>query len=199
MPTQIMFPFQSFSGLYSKQSQEAGVIDSYFHILILSTKEQWLVKCLNGRITTISYNAELGPSVSSTLWVLMWALPSPLHIIQGSGNIFLFLCLPLGVFHDGQSHISGIWNRACLEALVKENFLPRQPPCSLGPVNFTHLGLPTPPHGTQKSLCRSGLPISPGVPGFPRLSYFPVDPLNLRNFHNFSGYWQKSSKPGKQP
>ena len=150
----VRFPFQSFSGLYSKQSQEAGVIDSYFHILILSTKEQWLVKCLNGRITTISYNAELGPSVSSTLWVLMWALPSPLHIIQGSGNtFFLFLYLPLEFSMTDNLTFQGYGTRACLEALVKENFLPRRPPCSLGPVHFTHLGLPTPhPWNTEESM-----------------------------------------------
>lgn len=122
MPTKSYSPFSHSVDCIANSPKKLEwliLISTYWYC---QQKEQWLVKCLNGRITTISYNAELGPSVSSTLWVLMWALPSPLHIIQGSGNIFPFSLSSSGVFHDGQSHISGIWNKSLPGGLGQREF-----------------------------------------------------------------------------
>ena len=101
---------------------------------------------LQCRIGTISFFHTMGLDVSITF--------SPSYH-TGSGNTFFPSSLSSsGVFYDlANLTFQGYRTRACLEAMVKQNFLPRQPPCSLGPVHLTHLGLPTPrPWNTEESM-----------------------------------------------
>ena len=101
---------------------------------------------LQCRIGTISFFHTTGLDVSITF--------SPSYHTGFWEQIFPSSLSSSGVFHDlANLTLEGYGTRACLEALGKQNFLPRQPPCSLGLVHLTHLGLPTPlPWNTEESM-----------------------------------------------